>query len=204
MSSLPGNALPAAALVFLLGLLPGCQKVHRTDFKPLDGVGFSYTLEEELRALDVTDSEVAELAKAKNGGITDATCVELIHLARGKQQPFVDGAGVAGLRQAGASEETILELARLNQLGLQSGEEQAMRLAGLSDSIILEVARRRAEGKPALSGSSLATLKNAGISESTMMELLRRGISDNQIPSIVALKRHGASDSKVLSRYSAS
>jgi hypothetical protein len=204
MISLSGKALPAAALVLLLGFAPGCGRVHRTDFKPLDGVGFSYTLEEELRALDVTDAEVAELAKAKSGGITDATCVELVRIARGKQQPFSGGADVSGLRQAGASEETILELARLNQLGLQSGEEQAMRLAGLSDSIILEVARRRAEGKPALSGSSLATLRNAGVAESTMMELLRRGISDNQTAGIVALKRRGASDSKVLSRYSAS
>jgi hypothetical protein len=202
--SLSGKALPAAALALLLGVLPGCRKIHRTDFTPLDGVGFSYTREEDLRALDITDAEVAELANAKRGGLSDDACVELVRIARGKQQPFADGDNTYGLRQAGVAEETILELARLNQLGLQTGEEQAMRLAGLSDSIVLEVARRRAAGKPALSGSSLATLRNAGVSESTMMELLRRGISDSQTGAIVALKRRGASDSTVLSRYPAS
>ncbi len=196
--------MPAAALALLLGVLPGCRKAHRTNFTPLDGVGFSYTREEDLRAIDITDAEVAELAKAKSGGLSDDACVELVRIARGKQQPFADGENIYGLRQVGVAEETILELARLSQLGLQTGEEQAMRLAGLSDSIVLEVAHRRATGKPALSGSSLATLRNAGVAESTMMELLRRGISDSQMGGIVALKRRGASDSTVLSRYPAS
>lgn len=188
----------------MLSASPGCRKLHRTDFTPLDGVGFSYSREEDLRGLDISDAEVVELAKAKRSGVTDNACVELIRIARSQQQPFADGDNIYGLYQAGMSEENILELARLNQLGLQTGEEQAMRLAGLSDSIVLEFARRRAAGKPALSGSSLATLKNAGVSEFTMMELLRRGISDHQLAGIVALKRKGASDSTVLSRYPAS
>jgi len=201
--SLSGKILLAALAVFV-SASPGCRKLHRTNFAPLDGVGFSYSREEDLRALDISDAEVVELAKAKRGGLDDDACVGLIRIARVNQQPFADGDNIFALRQAGMSVPAILELARLKQLGLQTGEEQAMRLAGLSDSLVLELARRRAEGKPALSGSSLANLRNAGISESTMMELLRRGISDKQMAGIVALKRKGASDSTVLSRYSGS
>jgi hypothetical protein len=199
--SLSGEALLAAVLALFLAALPGCRKLHRADFTPLDGVGFSYSLEEDLRTLDISDAEVVELAKAKRGGLTDDACVGLIRIARANQQHFSDGDNIDALYHAGMSEETILELARLNQLGLQTGEEQAMRLAGLSDTIVIELARRRAAGKSALSGSSLATLRNAGVSEFTMIELLRRGISDNQLAGIVALKRKGASDSTVLSRY---
>jgi hypothetical protein len=194
-------ALPFLALSVLLAAIPGCRKIHRTDFKPLDEVGFSYSREEELRALDITDAEVAELVKAKRVGLSDESCVELIRIARGRQQPFTDGDDIGALRQAGVAEPAILELVRLNQLGLQTGEEQAMRLAGLSDSIILELARRRAEGKLALSGPSLATLKNAGVSEATMHELLRRGVPDSQLSAIVDLKRRGAGDAAVLSRF---
>ena len=69
------------ALVLLLQLASGCRRVQRTDFKPLDSVGFNYTREEELRALDISDAEVVELAKAKSGGISDDMCVELVRIA---------------------------------------------------------------------------------------------------------------------------
>ncbi|MGA8767206.1 MAG: hypothetical protein WB559_09310, partial [Candidatus Acidiferrales bacterium] len=100
-------------------------------------------------------------------------------------------------------EETILELAKLNQLGLGAGELQAMRLAGLSDAILLEVARHRAAGKPVLAGASLASLKNAGVRELTLLELARRGVPDSQAAAIIAFRRHGATDAQILSRFAA-
>jgi hypothetical protein len=99
------------------------------------------------------------------------------------------------------SEDTILELARLNQVGLSAGEFQAMRLAGLSDAIVLEVARHRAANQPVLSGASLAGLKNVGVRESTLLELARRGVPDSQASSIAVFRRRGASDSEILRRF---
>jgi hypothetical protein len=104
----------------------------------------------------------------------------------------------------GMREPSVLELARLNQMGLGVGELQAIRLTGLSDSIVLEVARHRAAGKPELSGVSLASMKNAGLRESTLLELARRGIPDSQAAAIIAYRRHGASDAEILRRYSGS
>ena len=84
-----------------------------------------------------------------------------------------------------SAEDTIIELAKLNQLGLRAGELEAMRLAGLSDAILLEVARHRAAGKPVLAGASLANLKNAGVRELTLLELARRGVPDSQAAAII-------------------
>jgi hypothetical protein len=102
------------------------------------------------------------------------------------------------------SEETILELARLNQLGLSAGEFQAMRLAGLSDATVLAVARHRALNQPVLSGASLAGLKNVGVRESTLLELARRGVPDSKASEITWFRRRGGSDAEILGRFTGS
>jgi len=198
-----GSAAFALALSIAVLCAASCRKLHRTDLNPLDNVGMSYSSDQELRGLDVTDAEVVELAKAKRAGLSDSGCVELVRIARAQKHGLPEGDAIAGLRQAGMAESTILELARLSQLGLEAGEEQAMRLAGLSDRIILEVARRRAAGKPALAGASLADLKNAGVSEATMLTLLERGVTDDQVSAITAFKNRGSSDNDVLRRHPA-
>jgi hypothetical protein len=108
---------------------------------------------------------------------------------------------VAGLEKAGAREATILELARMDQLGLGAGELQAMRLAGLSDAIILETAKHQAAGTPSLSGLSLGKLKNAGLRESTLLELEQRGIPDSAADQILAMRRHRATDKEILRKF---
>jgi hypothetical protein len=187
----------------LLSLLGACRKGLRTDMMPLDNTGMSYSSIKELRDLDVVNAEVLELVKAKQAGFSDQSCVELVRIIHGRNQPFRSGDAVAGLRQAGVSELVILELARLDQVGLWAGQAQAMRLAGLSDAVILEVARHRAEGKPVLSGASLAELKNVGVSESTLLELAHRGVPDDQKSTIVLLRQRKWNDAQILHQYPA-
>ena len=76
-----------------------------------------------------------------------------------------------------------------------------MRLAGLSDAILLEVARHRAANQPVLAGASLANLKNAGVRELTLLELVRRGVPDSQAAAIIAFRRHGATDAQIISHF---
>ncbi len=187
----------------LLSLLGACRKGLRTDMMPLDNTGMSYSSIKELRDLNVVSAEVSELVKAKQAGFSDESCVELVRITHGRNQLFRSGDAVAGLRQAGVSEPVILELARLDQVGLWAGPAQAMRLAGLSDAVILEVARHRAEGKPVLSGASLAELKNAGMSESTLLELAHRGVPDDQKSTIVLLRQRRWNDAQILHQYPA-
>jgi hypothetical protein len=188
---------------FALALLcvAGCHRVMPTNTIPLDQSGLSFSAIQSLKSLDINDAEVAEIVKAKQGGISDDGCVALVRLAHSRNERFHTGDDVAQLLGAGMAESTVIELAKLNQIGLWTGEAQAMRLAGLSDEIILEAARRRAAGEPVLSGASLANFKNAGMREGTLLQLVRRGVADSEAPEIIKLRHRGWSDAQILRRY---
>jgi hypothetical protein len=192
---------PMALLCVLALTLAACHSLSPVDTAPLDHAGMNYDAVQQLKALHVTEREVSSLAQARRSGLSDAACVSLLQLSRARNQPFDAGAAAAGMLQAGLSEQTILDLAKLNQLGLASGELQAMRLAGLSDEIILEVARRHAASQPVLAGASLAGLKNVGVREATLLELVRRGIPDSQAAAIASFRRRGATDADVLRSF---
>jgi len=195
----PGRLL-AGFLSFLAVtfLLAGCHRVMPANTVPLDSTGMNFSAIQALKSLNVTNAEVAQIVTAKQGGLSDNGCVALVRWARSRKEQFHTGENVAQLLQAGVSESTVLELAQLDQIGLWTGEAQAMRLAGLSDRIILEEARRRAVGQPVLSGASLANFKNAGMSESALFQLVRRGVPDSDAAKIIALRRRGWSDARIL------
>ncbi len=182
----------------------GCKRMQPLDTKPLDGAGMSFDTVQQLESLKITPPEVLEITKARQGGFSDASCVQVLQIYRGRGKPFDAGDAVAGLLQVGFSEASVLELAKLDQLGLGAGELQAMRLAGLSDAIVLEVARRHAEGKTVLSGASLAEIKNTGLREATLLELTRRGVPDSQAGAIIAMRRRRASDAEILRKFTGS
>ena len=91
---------------------------------------------------------------------------------------------------AGVQQDSVLELARLNQLGLWSGEAEALRLSGLSDQVVLAVARRRAAGQPSLSSPKIAALKNAGLNETQIPADINNGVSDAQADRIIAERNY--------------
>ena len=173
------------------------------DTKPLDSAGMNYPAIKQLVALDISRTELDEVAKARNAGFSDEKCIQIVQLYHGRNLPFNAGDTIAGLLRAGLSQDTVLELARLNEFGVNIGELQLIRLAGFSDTVVLEVARQDAAGKHVLSGVSLSTMKNAGMHESILLELVRRGVRDSEVPMIIALHRHGAKDSDLLRRYPA-
>jgi hypothetical protein len=192
-----------AALAIALAFL-GCHNVPPLDTTPLDNAGMSYDVENQLKALNVTAPEVAQIAAARQSGFSDDACLQVVRLYRNRKEQFDAGDAIAGLLRAGMGESTVLKLAQLNQLGLNAGELEAMRLAGLSDEIILDVAQHHSAGQPVLSGVSLATLQNAGMRESTLLELVRRSVPDSQTNAILALRRHGANDKEILRHFTGS
>lgn len=192
----------AAALLTLL--VSGCQHSLFVNTTPLDSSGMTYDAIRELKALKISNAEVGELAIARQAGFPDEDCVEVLRVYRARSKWFDAGGNVAGLIQAGMNPSAIVELARLNQLGVESGELQAMRLAGIPEEIIMEVARHHSEGKPVLSGASLAGMKNAGIRDTTLLELARRGVPDSQTADIVSLRHHGMKDAEILRRFAGS
>jgi hypothetical protein len=196
-----------AASLLLVGsllLIFGCQRLKPVDTTPLDRIGLDYSSIQTIKSLNVSNSEVAQIVKARQAGLSSDGCVALLRLARSRKEDFHYGDDVDALLRAGMAESSVLELARLNVLGLWTGEAQTMRLAGLSDEIIIEAARRHAAGETVLSGASLANFKNAGMSEAALLQLVRRGIPDSEAPTIIALRRRGWSDAMILRRYAGS
>jgi hypothetical protein len=190
-----------AVLALSLTSLTACQK--RADMRPLDKAGMDSPSIAALRALDTTDAEVAELVMVKNAGLADSFCIELVRAARSHAQAFAAGEDVATLHRIGLAEATILELARLNQFGLWTEEVRALRLAGATDAVILALTQRRAAGQPVLSSLALARLKNAGIADSTLLELARRGLTDDQAEQILRLSPRQRSHNELLRRFPA-
>lgn len=188
-------ALGLAMLAILVGA--GCNTKIATNTKPLDEAGIGYNTIQELQKLEIAQEEVLEVVKAKNGGVSDATCVEFVKIAREHHGWFESGDAVASLRRVGAGESTLLELARLNQYGLWVGEAQAVRLTGFSDNMLLILARRRAASQPYLSGASLARLKNAGLNEETLLVLAERGVTDADVPTLLDARKRGVSESQI-------
>lgn len=174
-----------AALASVAGIV-GCQRFHKADTQPLYQSGLWSDTIKQLRDLNVSDSEVNELIKVHINGLSDDGCVQLIRLARSRKQMFTEGDDVAGLLQANVAESTVLELARLNQIGPWVGEAEGIRLAGFSDQVVLAIARRRADRLPTVSGASVVELKNTGLDEPKVLNLIVNGLTDEQAGQIVA------------------
>jgi len=172
--------------------LAGCEKLHQSDMTPLNQAGMDVGSIQQLRKIGVSDSEVAQLVPVRQSGITDDACIELVHIAHERHQLFDDGQGVVGLLGAGFQQDSVLELARLDQLGLWTGEAEVLRLSGLSDQLVLAVARRRAAGEPVLSSAKITSLRNAGLTEAQILTDINSGMSDAQADKIIDERNYAA------------
>lgn len=179
----------------------GCSRLKPVDTSPLETSGMGYNAIEQLNSLKISTAEVSEMAEARQGGFSDGDCVEILKIYRGQNHPFDAGDAVAGLLQVGMTDDNVLDLAKINELGLGWGELQAMKLAGMSNAIVMEEARQRANRTPVFSGASLARLKDAGMHNSTLLKLVTLGVPDSQARAIVAYRRRGVSEAKIVRHF---
>src|SRR5437016_13411719 len=96
-------------LAFSALLAGGCRQHPLTDYRPLDQVGMWSDTVEQLKKLNVSDPEVAQLVTLKTVGVSDQACVQLVTMAHDRQQFFVSSSSVKSLVGAGFSETQILE-----------------------------------------------------------------------------------------------
>jgi hypothetical protein len=185
ISRLRTDLVADAILLGLLLALPGCNAATKPD-PAIEQAGIYFDGIQQLHTLKLSQGEVAQLAQAKQSGLSDDDCVELMSLARRRNQPFQDGDGVAGMISAGLKEPSVMTLAQLNELGPFAGEAQAMKLAGLSDDVILALARRRSTGEPVLSSAKAAGLRNAALTNAQILDAVNSGMSDAQADTIIA------------------
>lgn len=182
-------------------VLVACQSLKPLDTSALDQSGMSFATVQALRGMDISNGEVDQIAQARQAGLSDDDCLTLVRLEHNRKRDLDAGATVAQFLRAGGSSSTIVQLEQIDELRSWGGEAVAMRLAGLSDETILEDAHRRASALPVLSGASLANLKNTGMREATLLQLVRRGVPDDETSTIISLRRRGWSDAMILRRY---
>jgi hypothetical protein len=169
-------------------LIAGCRQHPLTDYRPLDQAGMWSSGLEDLKKLDTSDSEVAQLVKVKQARMSDDACVALVAAAHERKHPFVSGDSTANLAAAGYTEDQILEIAKADQLDAISGDAVALRLIGLSDGFVQFVLKRRLQKIPTLDMPQIARLKNTGLTEAQIMEKIKAGMTDAQADHEVAVR----------------
>jgi hypothetical protein len=169
--------LVLAACVFFAD---GCKKHILTDYRPLDRAGMWSNNIEQLKALNVSDEEVAQLVKLKQAGVSDDVCVALLSAAHAHQHLFTSAESAANLNHAGFTDLEILEIARADQLDTISTEAVMLRLVGLSDATVQKLLHRRMQGQPTLSSAEIGRLKNVGLTEKQILERINQGMTDQQ------------------------
>ena len=173
---------------FFLFRVSGCEKHILTDYRPLDQAGMWSSNVEQLKKLNTSDMEVAQLVQLKQAGISDDTCVTLITDAHQRQHLFTSADSAVNLLRAGYSESVILEIAKTDQLASISGDAVMLRLVGLSDSAVDWILHRRLKGQPTMSSAEIGRLKNTGLTEKQILERINQGMTDAQADKEASLR----------------
>src|SRR5277367_6838683 len=166
--------LPAVCLV----LLCGCEKKPQMSYAPIDSM--TSTSIDELKKQNVTEMEIAQLSKLKAAGAADDFCLTLFNIARQHHHDFSSGDSAVDLSRAGYSDAQILEMAQSDQIDILSGEAVTLKLIGISNPTIQEIIHRRIQGLPTLTSQQIGRLKNTGMTERQILELINQGLSNDQ------------------------
>src|SRR3977135_2175469 len=158
----------------------GCEKHLLTDYRPLDQAGMWSSNVEELKKLNTSDPEVAQLVKMKQAGLSDDTCVALISHAHDRKHQFMSADSAVSLSRAGYAEPVILEIAKIDQLDIISGDAVMLRLIGLSDAAVDRILHRRLAGQRTMGSAQIGRLKNTGLTEKQILERVNQGMTDVQ------------------------
>jgi hypothetical protein len=168
-----------------IALLAACDKKTKSQYAPLEQAGMFSTSMDQLKQSRASDSEIAEIAKLKNTGATDVLCLALFKAAHAHNHDFSSADAAANLSRAGYTDEQIQEMAQSDQIDVLSTDAITLKLIGLSDSAVQQIMHRRVEGKPTLTSEQISRLKNTGMSERQILDLIAQGLSDQQAESEV-------------------
>jgi hypothetical protein len=166
--------------------LAGCQKQVQTDYSSLDQSGMWSSSLAELKKYNVSDAEIGQLTKLKQAGASDDLCLALLKAARDHHHEFASGESAVNLSRAGYTDAQILEMAQSDQIDILSGEAVTLKLIGISSPTIQIIIHRRIAGLPTLTSAQIGRLKNTGMSEKQILEVINKGYSDQQAEAFIA------------------
>jgi hypothetical protein len=176
MTKLPSLLIP----LVLSAILAGCHSQPLTDYRPLDKAGMWSGSMEELKKLNPSESEIAQIVALKNAGVNDELCLGLVNAAHAHHHPFTSAAAAKSLNGANFTDAQILAVAKSDQLDAISADAVMYRLIGLSDPTVQILLQRRLRGLPTLSGAEIGRLKNTQLSEQEILARIDNGMTDAQ------------------------
>ena len=141
---------------------------------------------DELKKLNPSDMEIAQLTKLKHAGASDDLCLDLLKAARAHHHEFSNADAAMDLSRAGYSDAEILEMAQSDQIDILSGEAVTLKLIGLTNPTVQAIIHRRIQGLPTLTSEQVGRLKNTGMSEKQILEVVNQGLSDQQAETLIA------------------
>ena len=164
----------------------GCDTRPKTAYASLDQAGMWSSSLDDLKRLKPSDQEIAQLTKLKQARASDDLCLALLKIAHERHQEFNSAEAAINLSRAGYPDPEILELERSGKIDILSDEAVTMKLVGLSSASVQIVLHRRMQNLPTLTSAQIGRLKNTGLSEKQIMELVEQGISGQQAETLVA------------------
>ena len=165
---------------WMFALAVGCHQHPLMDYRPLDQAGMNSGTIERLKTLNISDSELQQLVHLKGAGVSDDTCVMLISSSHDHKRLFSSADSVANLLNARYTESDVVTYAQADKLDTISGDAVMLRLIGLSDSMVTVLLQRELQGLPTISSAVIGRLKNTGLSEKQILELIGQGITEQQ------------------------
>ncbi|MGB7846011.1 MAG: hypothetical protein WBL63_10375 [Candidatus Acidiferrum sp.] len=176
-------------MAILLGVcalfVAGCEKHSVTDYSGLDQSGMWSSSLDELKKMKVSDMEIAQLTKLKRAGASDDLCIAMLKAARANHHEFSNGDAAMDLSRAGYSEAEILVVAQSDQIDILSGEAVTLKLIGLGNPTVQAILHRRIQNLPTLTSAQIGRLKNTGMSEKQILEVVNQGLSDQQAEALI-------------------
>lgn len=167
-------------------LLAGCEQKPEVDYTPLDQAGMWISSLRQVKNMKVSNAEVTQLATLKRAGAGDDLCLALLKAARDNHHPFTSGDSAVTLSRAGYSDAQILEMAQADKLDMLSADAVMLKLLGLSEPGVQFIMHRRTQGLPTLTSAQIGRLKNVGMPEQKILDLVSQGLPDAQVEALIA------------------
>jgi hypothetical protein len=165
---------------WVFALAVGCHQHPLMDYRPLDQAGMNSGTIERIKTLNISDTELQQLVRLKGAGVSDDTCVTLISTSHDHKHSFSNADSVANLLNARYTESDVIKYAQADKLDTISGDAVMLRLIGLSDPTVTALVQRDLQGLPTISSAAIGRLKNTGLSEKQILELIAQGITEQQ------------------------
>jgi hypothetical protein len=179
-------------------LAGGCDRHSKPEPPTLESTGIFATSLAQLKTYNLKDAEIEQLIRLKQAGATDQLCVDLVKAAHDHHHDFSSAESAINLSRADYSDAQILEMAQSDRIDILSGEAVTLKLIGFAPATVQDIIHRRVEGLPTLTSEQIGRLKNTGMSDRQILELVDQGLTDEQAGAFItkreAMRNHSNTD----------